>query len=102
MDQHGCAQSGTITKTVPKRGPSCRNENGSSVEPFRPDFFQSTYWFPSMSLNMTLLVMSFSINLNFSYIIFDREAREIMHLVASVRPSVCLSVRLSVCLRSHG
>ncbi len=27
-------------------------------------------------------------------IIIDREAREIMHLVASVCPSVCLSVRL--------
>ncbi len=27
-------------------------------------------------------------------VIIDREAREIMHLVASVRPSVCLSVRL--------
>ncbi len=31
-------------------------------------------------------------------LIIDREAREIMHLVASVRLSVCLSV----CLRSHG
>ncbi len=34
-------------------------------------------------------------------IFIDREAREIMYLVASVRPSVCpsvcLSVRLSVC-----
>ncbi len=30
------------------------------------------------------------------YIIIDREAREIMHLVASVRPSVRPSVRLPV------
>ncbi len=29
-------------------------------------------------------------------IFIDREAREIMYLVASVRPSVCLSVRLFV------
>ena len=30
--------------------------------------------------------------------IIDREAREIIRLVASVRPSVCLFVCLSVCL----
>ncbi len=29
-------------------------------------------------------------------VIIDREAREIIRLVASVRPSVCPSVRLSV------
>ena len=29
------------------------------------------------------------------YIFIDREAREIMYLVASVRPSVCVSVCLS-------
>ena len=36
-------------------------------------------------------------------LIIDREAREIMHLVAFVHPSVCPSVRPSVrSLRSHG
>ncbi len=34
-------QSGT--KTVPKRGPSCGHENGSSVAPFRLHFFLSVY-----------------------------------------------------------
>ncbi len=34
---------------------------------------------------------------NFVLIFIDREAREIMHLVASVRPSVHLSVRPFVC-----
>ena len=36
----------------------------------------------------------------FRPIFIDREAREIMHLVASVRLSVCLSVCLFVCLRA--
>ncbi len=37
-------------------------------------------------------------------LIIDREAREIMYLVASVRPSACLSVRPCVCVgvpRAH-
>ena len=38
------------------------------------------------------------INQLYVFIIIDREAREIIHLVASVR----LSVHLSVCQRSHG
>ncbi len=35
------SQSGT--KRVPKRGPSCGNENGTTVEPFRLHFFLSVF-----------------------------------------------------------
>ncbi len=51
------------------------------------------------SINISLKVVYLGIIFK---IFIDREAREIMHLVASVRMSARLSVCLFVCLHSHG